>query len=574
MDNLRKLFGMLSRQQQKTALILLVLMVVGMGMEMIGIGLVIPAIALLTQPDIGSTYHHLQPILAALGQPTKIQLVSSGVLALVLFYITKSVYLVILASKQNKFIFHVQADLSERLFAGYLRQPWTFHLEKNSAQLIRNTIGETDLLTYQGLLPGMLFVTESLVLFGLAILLLVVEPLGSIVVLCIIGVVAFAFRHITRRYLLDWGRSFKYHEAQRLQHLQQGLGGAKDIKLLGRENELISRYRIHNQGSASATQNQTTLQQLPRVWLELLAVIGLAVLVNTMILQGKQMEVFLPTLAIFAATAFRLIPSINRILGALHNMRFVEPVIDNLYAELMLCHSFETNNQSIPIPYIENIKLDGISFTYPGANAVVLNNVNLTIPRGSAIGFIGESGSGKSTLVDLILGLLKQDSGRILVDDMDIQDNLRGWQNQIGYVPQNIYLTDDSLCRNIAFGIPEDRIDKGAVQRAIRAAHLDEFVRDLPNGLDTVVGERGVRISGGQRQRIGIARALYHDPPFLVLDEATSSLDTDTEQGVMRSVNALQGLKTVIIVAHRLSTVGNCSRVYRLEKGVLREALL
>jgi ABC-type multidrug transport system fused ATPase/permease subunit len=314
-----------------------------------------------------------------------------------------------------------------------------------------------------------------------------------------------------------------------------------------------------------------TLQQLPRLWLELLAVSGLAILVISMLAQSRALEAVLPALGLFAAVAFRLMPSVNRLLGAVQTLRYGMPVIDTLWEEFRFAVPEVTVTQRSVVPFRGTLELNHITYTYPGVAEPVLKDISLAIQRGESVGFIGASGAGKSTLVDILLGLLAPEIGEVRVDGNDIKANLRNWQDQIGYVPQSIFLTDDTLRRNVAFGLPDKQIDNAAVQRAIRAAQLDEFVDSLPDGLETVVGERGIRLSGGQRQRIGIARSIYHDPAVLVLDEATSSLDTETERGVMQAIMALQGSKTVLIIAHRLSTVEHCNRLYRLEDGKAAE---
>jgi len=386
----------------------------------------------------------------------------------------------------------------------------------------------------------------------------------------ILGGAAWTFYQGMRARVVRWGESRQKHDVLRLQHLQQGLGGAKDVKLLGRESNFLDQFSVHTAQSARVGQFQATLQMLPRLWLELLAVMGLATLVISMLLQGREIATIVPTLGLFAAAAFRLMPSVNRVLAAAQVLRYNLPVVNSLHEEMELV----APKQSVKGPmapagpsFRSEIRLCAVRYTYPSASAAALKDLTLRIRKGESIGFVGPSGSGKSTLVDVILGLLTPDGGQVLVDEGDIQKNLRAWQDQIGYVPQTIYLTDDTLRRNVAFGLPDDQIDVAAVKRAIRAAQLDEFVAGLPKGLETLVGERGIRLSGGQRQRIGIARALYHDPAVLVLDEATSALDTATEHGVMQAVTALHGSKTILIVAHRLSTVAHCDRLYRIELG-------
>jgi len=334
----------------------------------------------------------------------------------------------------------------------------------------------------------------------------------------------------------------------------------------------LAQYHLHNTQGARVAQFQATLQQLPRLWLELLAVTGLALLVLSMLAQGRDMISIVPTLGLFAVAAFRLMPSVNRILGALQLLRYAHIVIDTLHEEFKLdapepgAGATKTATSTTPA-FQKEISLSDIGYSYPAAATEALNNLSIVIHKEESVGFIGPSGSGKSTLVDVILGLLPPVAGKVMVDGQDIQKNLRAWQDQIGYVPQTIYLTDDTLRRNVAFGLPDGQIDDAAVRRAIKDAQLEEFVASLKDGIESRVGERGIRLSGGQRQRIGIARALYHDPSVLVLDEATSALDTATESDVMRAVTALQGSKTILIVAHRLSTVEHCDRLYRLEHG-------
>ena len=560
-------YAILTRDERRRALVLLGFMAVGMVLETLGIGLVIPAIGLFTQADLAVRYPQARPMLDALGNPSQARLVVIGMLSLVGIYLVKTVFLCFLVWRQTKFSFEVQAELSQRLFTTYLRQPYTFHLRRNSAQLLRNAITEVNLYTFNVLLPGLLVLTEAFVLFGVTTMLVVVEPLGAVIMGSSLGVASWGFYGATRARIARWGVRRQHHDGLRIQHLQQGLGGAKDVKLLGRESDFISRYRIHNVESARVGHLQATLLQFPRLWLELLGVAALAILVLTMLAQGREMTSIVPALALFAAAAFRLMPSVNRVLGAVQALRYGLPVIEVLHHELELAVPDQAAPTGSCPPLRDRIELVDLHFTYPEAAAPALNGVSLTIRRGESVGVIGSSGSGKSTLVDVMLGLLTPTAGKVLLDGENTQRHLRGWQDQIGYVPQSVYLTDDTLRRNVAFGLADEEIDEAAVRRAVREAQLEEYVVSLPEGLRTMVGERGIRLSGGQRQRVGIARALYHDPPVLVLDEATSALDAATEDGVMQAVTALQHNKTILIVAHRLTTVANCDRLYRLERG-------
>ncbi|HSJ10194.1 MAG TPA: ABC transporter ATP-binding protein, partial [Longimicrobiales bacterium] len=444
--------------------------------------------------------------------------------------------------------------------------PWTFHLQRNSAQLFNNISNEVGLFT-TSVTFTLTLLAECLVMVGIIGLLVAVEPTGALLVLLVLGSAGWLFHRMTRATVTRWGEQRQYHAERSVQHLMQGLGGAKDVKLLGRETEFLDRFRLHHEQSARIGQRQQTLQQVPRLWLELLMITGLTTLVITMLLREGSVDNIVPTLAVFAAAAFRLLPSVNRVLGAVQSLRYDLPALNTLRTELALGAPEQAPRNDTVRPMTGEVVVSGVGYTYPGAAAPSLVDVSLRIGNGESIGLIGPSGSGKSTLVDVILGLLSPTHGTVAVDGRDIAQDMRGWQDQIGYVPQSIYLTDDTLRRNVAFGLADEQIDEEAVERAIHAAQLDELVASLPGGLDTFVGERGIRLSGGQRQRIGIARALYHDPAVLVLDEATSSLDGEAEQSVMDAVSRLQGEKTLLIVAHRLSTVAACDRLYRLERG-------
>jgi len=567
-----EIYGLLNKGERRRIIVLFGLMVIGMGLEMLGIGLVIPAVTLLLQADPSEAYPPLAVVLEILGQPTQIQLITGGMLLLVGVYLIKALFLGFLAWYQNDFAFGVQRHISRELFSTYLHQPYAFHLQRNSAQLIRNAVNEVHKLWFLILNPTLVVLGEGLVLVGVTCLLFIVEPIGALLVVLILGFAAWGFHLFTRGRLLRLGIARQHHDGQRIQELQQGLGGVKEAKVLGRESGFLAKYEEHNAESARIEQFQATLQLLPRLWIELLAVSGLATLIIAMLAQGQEAAAIVPTLGLFAAAAFRLMPSAYRVLGAIQNLPYGMPVIKILREELKLTPGLPVNTEIDIDSRVRNcfkhdIELEDVDYGYPSSKEAALKSLSISIRKGESIGFVGPSGSGKSTLVDIVLGLLTPTSGEVKVDKKDIQINLREWQDQIGYVPQSVYLTDDTLRNNVAFGVPSDQIDEEAVTRALQAAQLDAFVAGQPDGLDTIVGERGVRLSGGQLQRIGIARALYHDPPVLVLDEATSALDTLTEKDVMDSVEALQGSKTLLIVAHRLSTVEHCSRLYQLERG-------
>jgi ABC-type multidrug transport system fused ATPase/permease subunit len=445
-----------------------------------------------------------------------------------------------------------------------LCQPYSFHLDHNSSTLITNAENGRTIVS-GGLEPLLVLLTDGLIATGMFVLLLLVEPIGTLCVLVLFAAASVLFQFSTRKRIHEWGIAKKIESRLVLKHLQQGLGGAKEVKIMGREQLFLEEHKKSVSASMEVDRRFMMLQVIPRLWLELLAIVGLVVLVLAMIGSGDSVSQILPVLGLFAATSFRIIPSINRILASIQTLGYSKPIIRSVFDDLQLLVPV-TPKTGTEIQFSTSVCFENVSFKYSNALGNANENLSFCIGKGEAVGIIGHSGAGKSTLVDILLGLLQPTAGAVLVDGLDIQNNLRSWQNHIGYVPQTIYLVDDTLARNVAFGLPGEMVDHDAIARSIKAAQLDEFVSSLPDGLDTIVGERGVRLSGGQRQRIGIARALYNDPEILVLDEATSSLDTETEQGVMDAVKELLGTKTIVIIAHRTTTVSYCTKVYKMDK--------
>ncbi len=558
-------WSLLTSEQRRSAVGLLGWMFGSMAFEMFGVGLVLPVLAIMSSEDLAGLPPWVRERAATLGATSQGQLILLTLLALLAVYVAKAAFAVLSSWKQTTFVRTVQADLARRLFTIYLTQPWTFHLQRNSAVLSRNVMEADRLGQICVSILGAL--AEMFVLVGIGALLLWLEPVGTLAVIALMATATWALDALTRSRVIRWGKVQYEHMAHCNKHMLQGLGGAKDIKILGTEADFIDRFSAHRRVVAKIGARIQLFAQLPRLWFEILAVAALCALTAVLLWQGKSAAAMVPTLGLFAAAAFRMLPSVHRLSISLQSLRAVTKVVENLRGEMALGTPEVTRLDAPRFAFRREIAIDDVRFRYPEAHRDALEGISLTIPCGSAVGLVGGSGAGKSTLVDVILGLLAPTSGRILVDGVDVATNVRGWQNLLGYVPQTIYLCDDTLRRNVAFGVPEERIDDEAVTRALRAAQLLDFVAGLPEGVETVVGERGVRLSGGQRQRIGIARALYHDPEVLVLDEATSALDNDTEAEVMSAVNALHGTKTLVLVAHRLTTVSGCDLLYRLENG-------
>lgn len=566
---LSHLWQLLLPLQRRSAVALLGLMMVGAGLDTVGVGLALPVIAVLAGAETsGLLPAGFQDWLAGHDRST---LIVAGVLLLLFAFLLKAIYRMGLTWQQNRYAFQVQWSMSNRLFAAYMQRPWSFHLQRNSVSLVQGVTQEVDQFTFGVVVQSLVFMSEVFVIVALGTLLLSIEPVGGLVVVVMLGIVGYGFHRLTDARADGLASERRRIDRMRFRVLQQGFGGVKEARLLHREGEFLRQFAQAGERSARIGRNVQTLRDLPRLWIEVLAIAGLTLLVVVMTMRGRSTETIMPVAGLFAVAVFRLVPSVSRILTAAHAVGLSIGSVQSLRAELGVadvCHSEVTCDG--PADW-DRIEIEHINFSYSGQPALVLDDVSLSISRGQAVGLIGASGSGKSTLVDVLIGLLSPSSGRVLVGGADIATCMAWWQRRIGYVSQSIYLLDDSVRRNIAFGIAEDRIDEAAMTRAIKLAHLDDFIAGLPDGLATVVGERGVRISGGQRQRIGIARALYHDPDVLVLDEATSALDGDTESIVMEAIDALHGSKTIVVIAHRAATVARCDRVLRVVAGQVQE---
>lgn len=563
-NNVRSLWRLLIPSEKRGAVGLFVLMVISMLLEMLSVGLVVPALAAMNSERPVELPAALSPWLSRLGDPSQTQLLLAGLVLLVVLYVFKSIFLLYANWQQLRFVAGISDRLSRSLYGLYLSQPWSFHLQRNSAELVRAFEDVQAVSTLTGLALSTL--AELLIAAGILALLVWFEPVGAIAVGVMLGVATWILDRITRKRLEQWGHLVRKHDVLARKHLVQGMNGAKDVKILGRESEFTEQFVKHRARYVAMNIRQAFVGAIPRLWYELLAVFALCSLTVVMVWQGFTTRQMIPLLGLFAAAAFRLLPSVNRLSHAVQMLRFGHTAMRTLEAELALPPPPPTA-ASGSLTLTREIQLRDVCFRYSGSHTDAVHGVSLRIPRGASVGIIGGSGAGKSTLVDIILGLLTPTAGEVTVDGIDVAANIRSWQTQIGYVPQSIYLCDDTIRRNIAFGLPDEAIDNAAVARALRAAQLDDFVNHLPQGVETIVGEHGVRLSGGQRQRIGIARALYHDPAVLVLDEATSALDGQTERDFVADVETMHGVKTMIIVAHRLTTVARCDVLYRLEGG-------
>lgn len=566
-NNFFRLWGLFNKSQKFYAIRLLFILIIGMSLEILGIALIIPAFTLILQEDVLQTYPFITDVLKYFVLPTRENLVLIGIGTLILVFLLKNIFLAFQFWMQSSFALRILKDFSQSLLETYLVHQYKFHIKNNSAILLRNITNEIELLSGSVITPVVILLAETLVVFGIFLFLFYLEPYGLTIVLFIIMFSASLYSFLTKKHIANWGKFRQDSAGYRLRFMKEALEGIKAIKLLGREDYYLDNFRKHNTIYTKVAKKHNTLLQVPRLWLEILAIASLSILVLIQFFREVQSLEIISSIAVFAFAAFRLMPSVNRIISSIQSLQYGLPTINILDKELNQNISLKTFRDQINIPFKESIEFKDVSFSYEESEKKVINNVSFKIKKGDSIGIVGTSGSGKSTFVDLILGLQKPSSGKIFVDGVELPEEPRSWQEKIGYVPQNIFLSDDSIKKNIAFGLYENQIDDEKINRVIKETQLTEMIEDLDLRENTIIGEGGIKFSGGQRQRIGIARALYNDPSILVLDEATSSLDESTELAIQQSVNSLKGNKTLVIIAHRLSTLSACDRLIQIENG-------
>lgn len=562
---LKKINFLITKRQRLGLAVLTLLLFIGMIFEVFGLGILIPAITVLLDPEkVGEN-----PILANVKvffegySDRNFTLILLG--AIVIIYFVKSFFLVFLTHKQNRFLNNITAYLANNLYSSYLNQPYSFHLKRNASELIKNIQVEINYLNTFLVALMSLYIEGGFVLSILAAL-IYIEPLGAISIGIFYGVLSVIFLQFTKKKLKYWGKLRESLDGQVAKIALEGIGGIKDILILGKTNFFINEFSKKSYLKARLNANQGTISQIPRFYLELISIIGLVSFIILLLFQGKDTTSLITVLGVFVAATFRMIPSLNRIIASTQTMKYYISSLDVVYLEIKNYDEFKKIDKNHKIFSLKKtIEFKNISFCFNKENEV-LKNINLVIKRGQSIGIIGESGSGKSTLVDLLLGLLKPTLGEILIDGISGLQMSQSWRNSIGYVSQSIFLTDDSIKNNIALGVPDHQIDSKRIIELLKQTKLDKLVNEMPFGINTLVGERGIQISGGQRQRIGLARALYNNPEILILDEATSALDSETEIEVMKSIYKLKKDKTIIMIAHRLSTLENCDFIFNIKK--------
>lgn len=566
---INKLNYIFSKKDKMKIGLLMVIVVAGSFLELLAVSVFSPFIDLimnmdsLEESDIMSfLYHmfHFQDMTRFLA------FLATGIIVI---YIVKNVYIIIEKNIIYKFSYRVQRTMSTKLLKSYMREPYTFHLNKNISVLQRSMQEDTDQFT-KGIIHSMEMIAEICVCVAIGIYLFIVSKSITVIIAALLLLCLAVFSFISKKYSSAWGREGQQYKSKIYQWMNQSLGGIKEIKVLNREESFIRHYDGYFAGYVRVLRLNRLIGVIPKYIIEMVCMTGLLLAVIFKIFFGqKNLEEFVPQLAVFAVAAFRLLPSVGKINEHLSAVLYALPSLDLIYNDLQEVDKPEITEQQKDNnwKFKEKLEIKNVTYAYPDGDVNVIESANFTIERGTTVAFVGASGAGKSTMVDILLGLLVPQYGKIYADGMNVYKNLPTWQKEIGYIPQTIYLSDDTIRNNVAFGVDEKEIDEQAVVHALQQAQLYDFVESLPEGLDTYVGDRGVRLSGGQRQRIGIARALYHNPEVLVLDEATSALDNDTETAVMEAIEKLQGHKTLLIIAHRLTTIKNADVIYEVGNG-------
>ena len=569
----KKLSYIFSKRDKYKIALLLCIMVAGSFLELLGVAVFQPFVNIIMMPDSIQENPYLARIYQMFGCSTTESFLTVVALGIIVIYVVKNVYLWVEQNLIMKFTYGMQQKLSTRLLTTYLSEPYTFHLNKNIAELQRSMQEDTGLFT-QVLMHTLQLVAEVVVCIVLGVYLFTVSNSITVVIVGLL-ILCVLFTKITKRFTEQLGKEAQVYKGKLYQWVNQSLGGVKEVKVLNREEFFVSSYKKYYGLYIKGVRINRLLSITPKYMVEAVCMTGLLIAIIIKLNFGHgELENFIPQLATFAVAAFRLLPSVGRINEHVNNILYAVPSVDLIYGDLKGIEDYQESKgeeEGKEWSFEHGITAKHITYAYPNTDTNVLEDANCVIPKGKTVAFIGSSGAGKTTMADIILGLLAPQRGKILVDDIDVFKNLTMWHHQIGYIPQVIYLSDDTIRNNIAFGIHEDQIDEEAVRTALKKAQLAEFVDTLPDGLDTIVGDRGVRLSGGQRQRIGIARALYHDPEILVLDEATSALDNETETAVMEAIESLQGSRTMIIIAHRLTTIQNADIIYEVGDGKVTE---
>ncbi|NBJ91269.1 ABC transporter ATP-binding protein [Parablautia muri] len=575
---IRKLMVLLDKRQKRIMVLLILLMLVGAILETAGVSMVVPAMQVVMDEHAVEKYRYLQIIcdIGHLAYDDTRGLMMITMLALVVIFAVKNIFLFFQQKAQLKFVYTNQFATSRRMMINFMERPYEYYLNADTSVIQRSIT--SDVNNMYGLILSLLqLISEVIVFICLIMVSLSADVWMTVTVTVLLVAVLMIIKGILKPIMKKAGEENQEYYSGLYKWIDQSVMGIKEIKIANKENYFINEYAKCGAGYVNAVQRYNLYNATPRLLIETVAIAGMIFYMLFQLFKGTPVSDILPQVAALGVAAMRLIPCANRINNHLTSIAYFEPffmgVSDNLQEEIRdenINYDERTYQKQAEIKKLEikdKIELKDIVYKYPNTDVFIFNHADMEIPIGKAVGIVGTSGAGKTTVVDIMLGLLRMQSGQILADGVEVCKNYQSWLKNIGYIPQTIFMIDSSIRRNVAFGYGDDEIEDEKVWYALKEAQLDEFVRGLPEGLDTSIGERGIRISGGQRQRIGIARALFEDPEVLVLDEATSALDNETEAAIMDSINRLHGRKTLVIIAHRLQTIEKCDMVYRVENG-------
>lgn len=569
---LKKLNVLLDKKQKWTMVGLLVMMLIGAVLEVASIGIVVPVVSIVMDENAINDGGIVQTLYEILPVNSVRQFTVVIMLSLIAAFIIKNIFLFIQQKFMLSFVYGNQFSTSERLMKNYLRKGYEFYLNADTAVVQRNITSDVNNM-YALILALLQLLSEGIVFACLVAVLFWQDPVMTVLVTVVLLAVLFIIKVVLKPIMHKAGEDNQDFYSGLYKLISQTVMGIKEVKIAGKEQYFVDEYITCGRGYVNAVQKYSLYNNVPRLLIETVMIICMVGYMLYLLLKGTGVETMIPTISAFGVAAMRLLPSANRINNQLNTIAFCEPffmgVSDGLQDEINgenIDMSFAKESDT-KLPVSKVIELKDITYAYPNTDKLIFDHADLSIPVGSSVGIVGTSGAGKSTVVDILLGLLKPQTGNIYADGVDVMQEYRSWIKNIGYIPQMIFMLDGTIRENVAFGIARDKINEGRIWEVLKEAQLDEFIKTLPDGLDTTIGERGIRLSGGQRQRIGIARALYEDPEVLVLDEATSALDNDTEAAIMDSINRLHGKKTLIIIAHRLQTIEKCDMIYRVENG-------
>ena len=532
-------------------------------LEAVGVGLVIPAVSLIANVNIGALndspfYNKI------ISQFNQNQIALSAASLLFFLYFIKGLFLALMYLMQAKYLYEVKAYISNKLFQKYIYLSYENVIQKNSSEFINNLTTEIQVFANRVMKPMLTLLTEIGVIFAISTLFFLIEPIGTLILLISTIIVVYAFDKASRKYLLRWGRERQENEALKVKIAQEGMLGLREIKITGSEQNFLKVYEQHNKKVTDAEAKEEALYHIPRISLEIIGVWGVLIIVLLTTIEGNANSNIILTIAFFAASAFRMLPSINRIVGSLQSISYCSKVIETILNEISKKDFFSQVDVRQKV-FAKKLELIDVDYKYPNSDNFIFKSVNMTIHHGECIGIVGSSGVGKSTFADLISGLVEPTNGDILIDGIKESNNNFYLQNFAGYVQQRIFLLDDSIKKNIALGVDDEKIDLNKIHEVIKSANLLEFLNKLPNGIETKMGELGDKVSGGQRQRIGIARALYSNPQILIFDEGTSALDEISEAEIINTLIKIKGQMTIIIIAHRPSTLRICNSIYKVD---------